>query len=277
MFLQFAEEIPVIPFLQYVLWEHNRLSISEIGRLSDCSIFFEDIGIGEPILFLHSGYSRGIIAFSGQIQPFSHSYRCLLPDFRGHGRTRSENKDWDTPQICDDMAGFLNAIGIEKAHLIGYSLGGGVALHLAAKYPEMVRSITTIGCGGIADPTGADDFEPESLIQSNQLQLIELMKVQHAEAHGGDWQHHMRQSAQDWRRYPSLSENDWSKLAMPMLLIGGENDIFASHQRLLEMKACCPQAEIWVVPGGSHRPHMPMEQIKEVNLRILNFLKTNNS
>lgn len=47
-------------------------------------------------------------------------------------------------------------LGIGKTHLIGYSLSGGVALHLAAKYPEMVRSITTIGCGGIADPTGAD-------------------------------------------------------------------------------------------------------------------------
>ncbi len=141
-------------------------------QVKDCSIFYEDIGIGEPILFLHSGYSRGIIAFSGQIQPFFHSYRLLLPDFRGHGRTISEIKDWDTPKICDDMADFLRALGIEKAHLIGYSLGGAVALHLAAKYPDMVQSITTIGCGGIADPTGAEDFEPEALIRNNQSEFI---------------------------------------------------------------------------------------------------------
>ncbi len=242
--------------------------------VGDCSIFYEDIGIGDTVLFLHSAYSRGIIAFSGQIQPFFHTYRCLLPDFRGHGRTHSENRDWDKPRIADDMAGFIHALGIERIHLIGYSLGGGVALHLAAKFPEMVRSIITIGTGGAADPTGADDFEPEALIRNNQAEFIARIKAVHAEAHGGDWQHHMRQSVNDWRKYPLLSDEDWAKLTMPMLLIGGENDIFASPQKLLDMKKKCPQAEVWSVPGCGHRPHMPTEQVKEVNLRMLDFLRT---
>ncbi len=242
-------------------------------QVEDCSVFYEDIGIGQPILFLHSGYSRGIIAFGGQIQPFFHSYRLLLPDFRGHGRTRSGRREWDTPQICEDMVGFLSALGIEKVHLIGYSLGGGVALHLAAKYPHMVHSITTIGCGGIADPIGADDYEPEALIRNNEKGFIELIKTLHADAHGGDWQQHVRQSALDWRRYPCLSEKDWTKLTMPMLLIGGENDIYASYEKLRDMQMRCPQAEILIVPGGGHHPHMPMDQIKEINTRILEFLQ----
>lgn len=242
------------------------------SQVGDCSVFYEDIGMGKPILFLHSGYSRGIIAFGGQIVPFFHSYRCLLPDFRGHGRTVSENKDWDTAVISEDMAAFIQGLGIEKVHLIGYSLGGGVALHLAAKHPEMVESITTIGCGGVIDSTGADDFEPEALIQNNQIDFIERIKVIHQEAHGGDWQHHMRQSVKDWKNYPNLSDGDWTKLTMPMFLIGGEKDTYASEERLLSMKKHCPQAEVWVVPGGSHRPHMPMEEGKEVNTRILKFL-----
>ncbi|WFR56665.1 alpha/beta hydrolase [Anaerocolumna sp. AGMB13025] len=242
-------------------------------QVGDCSVFYEDIGVGQPVLFLHSSYSRGIIAFGGQIQPFFHSYRCLLPDFRGHGRTKSEKKDWDTSKISEDMAGFLAALGIEKAHIIGYSLGGGVALHLAAKYPDLIQSITTIGCGGVADPTGADDFEPEALIRNNQQEFIERIKVIHGDAHGGDWEHHLRQSAKDWREYPNLSEEDWTKLTMPMLLIGGEKDIFASRDKLQNMKKRCPQAEIYIVPGASHRPHMPTEQVKEVNTEILNFLK----
>ena len=242
-------------------------------QVGDCLYFYEDIGIGEPILFLHSGYSRGIIAFSGQIQPFFHNYRCLFPDFRGHGRTCSENKNWDTPTIADDMAEFLRALHIQKAHLIGYSLGGGVALHLAAKHPQMVQSIITIGTGGTADPTGADDFEPEALKRNHQDELIQLMRIQHAEAHGGDWEHFMRQSARDWRLYPCLSEEDWAKLDMPMLLIGGENDTFASPQKLLDMQKKCSQAEIFNVPGGNHRPHMPTEQVQEVNNQMLAFLR----
>ncbi len=242
-------------------------------QVKDCSVFYEDIGTGDPVLFLHSGYSRGIIAFGGQIQPFFHTYRCLLPDFRGHGRTASENRDWDTPIIAEDMAGFLQALGIQKAHLIGYSLGGGVALHLAAKYPGLVKSIITIGCGGVADPAGSEDFTPEALILNHQDAVIERMKALHADAHCGDWQHHMRMSVRDWRLYPSLTEQDWSRLTMPMLLIGGENDGYASPQKLADMQRKCLQAEIYSVPGASHRPHMPTEQVKEVNGRMLDFLK----
>lgn len=52
--------------------------------INDLDIFYEEIGWGEPILFLHSGYSRGVLAFSGQIQPFyAAGYRCLYPDYRG--------------------------------------------------------------------------------------------------------------------------------------------------------------------------------------------------
>lgn len=242
-------------------------------KVRDCSIFYEDFGIGEPILFLHSGYSRGIIAFSGQIQPFFHSFRCLMPDFRGHGRTISENKDWDTQIIADDMIDFLKELQIEKVHLIGYSLGGGVALHMAAKYSHIIKSITVIGCSGIADSTGAKDYEPEALIHDKRWDFIELIKVTHAQAHGGDWEHHMRQSVRDWCRYPNLTEEDWSKLTMKMLCIAGENDTLVPRKRLTDIQKKCPRAQILIVPGYGHRPHMPTDNVKEVNQKILQFLQ----
>lgn len=242
-------------------------------QVGDCSIYHEEMGLGEPILFLHSGYSRGIIAFGGQIQPFFHRYRCLLPDFRGHGRTTSENPGWNTVIIAEDMVGFLDALSIERAHLIGYSLGGGVALHLAAQHPERVRTLTTIGCGGVADPAGSEYFEPEALLRNGQTEFIERIQSLHMDAHGGDWAQHMRQSVLDWRMYPNLSDEEWKKLAMPMFCIAGETDAYATPQRLADIKARCSQAKTWIVPGCGHRPHMPTENVREVNDRILAFLQ----
>lgn len=238
----------------------------------DCNVFYEDIGIGETILFLHSGYSRGIIAFSGQIQPFCNKYRLLLPDFRGHGRTTAENKDWDTAVIADDMAAFIRNMGLHQVHLIGYSLGGGVALHLASKYPELVKSMITIGCGGVPDGTGSEAYEPEELLRRNETDFIERIRVRNWEATGGDWRHHMEQSVRDWRMYPCLSEEDFEKLKMPIFFIAGELDAYATKERLLNLQRKVENSEVWIVPECGHRPHMPTEKVKEVNERIGSFL-----
>ena len=97
-------------------------------------------------MFLHGHFSRSLLAFSAQILPFSGNYRCLYPDFRGHGRTKCDSLVWSSRMIADDMAGFLDAMGIASAHLFGYSCGVYVGCYMAAKYPEKVKSLVTIGC-----------------------------------------------------------------------------------------------------------------------------------
>ena len=110
-------------------------------------------------MFLHSHFSRSLLAFSAQILLFSGNYRCLYPDFRGHGRTKCDSLAWNSRMIADDMAGFLDAMGIASAHLFGYSCGAYVGCYMAAKCPEKVRSLVTIGCpvffiNGEQDPFG---------------------------------------------------------------------------------------------------------------------------
>lgn len=105
-------------------------------KINDLDMFYEEFGRGEALLFFHSHFSRGLLAFSAQIQPFSAKYRCLYPDFRGHGRTRSGRLAWNSRMIADDMIGFLGALGISSAHLFGYSCGAYVECYMAAKYPE---------------------------------------------------------------------------------------------------------------------------------------------
>ena len=71
-------------------------------NFKDLNMYYEDMGCGEPILFLHSHFSRSLLAFGAQIQPFQGEYRCLFPDFRGHGRTKCESLEWDSecPSVC---------------------------------------------------------------------------------------------------------------------------------------------------------------------------------
>lgn len=101
------------------------------------------------MLFLHSHFSRRLLAFSAQIQPCSGKYRCLYPDFRGHGRTRCGSLAWNSRMITDDMAGVLDVLGILYEHLFGYSCDAYAGCYMAAKYPEKVKCLVTVGGGSL--------------------------------------------------------------------------------------------------------------------------------
>jgi pimeloyl-ACP methyl ester carboxylesterase len=244
-------------------------------RVNDLEIFYESMGVGEPVLFLHSAYSRGILAFSCQILDFQQAYTCYFPDFRGHGRTKCTSLEWNTPRLAEDMLGFLDALHISRAHLFGYSLGGNVALYMAAQAPERVATLTTIGCSGFADPQGADDFEAEALIKNGQYSIIEHMKANHVEAHRGAWEEFMHQSAEDWRLYPQLTPEQLKQIRSPAFFIGGETDGYATEKQLSTLSGLVEGSRYWSVPGCSHRPHMLREKAREVNDAVLQFLKEN--
>ncbi len=239
--------------------------------VNDMTLYYEELGHGETILFLHSHFSRGILAFGAQIQPFQGKYHCLFPDFRGHGRTVCDDLTWDSRRIADDMICFLDELKIDQAHLIGYSMGTYVGMYMASTYPKRIRSFTSIG-GSIAPvPKGSEDFLPEKLIERNDTAFIEDMRLRHMDAHKGNWQEFLRQTVADWREHPNMTDGQWEKIQCPVLFINGEFDPFGSCK---ELKEKCPHAKIYEVAGSGHRPHFVMEQGKEINKLILDFLET---
>lgn len=238
-------------------------------KINDLNMFYEEFGKGETVLFLHSHFSRGLLAFSGQILPFAGHYSCLYPDFRGHGRTMCDNLDWNSRMIADDMANFLDALEIKSAHLIGYSCGAYVGCYMAAKYLEKVKSFITIGGGAYPRVDGAENFLPENLISSSETDFIEDMKFRHHEAHKGDWKTYLKKTIIDWKSHPSLTEEEWARIKCPTFFINGENDPFGTCAELQEK---VPNAKVYEVKYVGHHPHFVGEQIEEINAMMLEFL-----
>ncbi|CAG7604349.1 Putative aminoacrylate hydrolase RutD [Paenibacillus solanacearum] len=244
-------------------------------RVNDLDMFYEKMGSGEPVIFLHSGYSRGILAFASQMLDFQKQYTCYFPDFRGHGRTKCESLEWSTPQLADDVVTFMNRLNIDKAHLIGYSLGANVGLYMAVFSPDKAATLSTIGTSGFCDPTGVEQFEPEWLMAKGKQQTIDQMTERHEEAHRGNWQEFMRQSAKDWRLYPQLSTEQLSSIQCPALFITGEHDPFVGEERVQKLSSYVEGSSYMMVPGGSHRPHMAREYPVQVNDAMLDFIASN--
>ncbi|MDQ0878756.1 pimeloyl-ACP methyl ester carboxylesterase [Paenibacillus sp. V4I3] len=246
-------------------------------QFHNLEMYYEQMGTGDPVLFLHSGFSRGILAFASQILDFQRKYTCYFPDFRGHGRTQSYSLEWSTPRHVEDIIEFMDQLHISNAHVIGYGMGGGVALHCAVSHPHRIASLTSIGQCGFVASKRSEEFEPEWLLQNGHNDFINSMIERHMDAHQGNWQEFLRQKVKDWRTYPRLNDEELSSIACPILFIAGQYDELAPEDDLKRSAALIHNSRYVIVPGSSHRPHMNGENPVFVNDTILNFIETQHS
>ena len=99
---------------------------------------------GDAIIFLHFGGSN-LMMWQRVLPYFQNNYRLIMPDLRGHGRSDAPQGSYHIDEMAQDIAALMNALGIEKAHILGSSLGAEVGLSLAARFPEKALSLICEG------------------------------------------------------------------------------------------------------------------------------------
>ena len=118
----------------------------------DIQHFYIEKGQGEPLILLHgNGENSGY--FKSQIDAFSACYHVYALDTRGHGRTPRGEKPFTIRQFADDLLGFMDGHQIKKAHLLGFSDGGNIAMIFAMRYPErtgcLILNGTSLNARGV--------------------------------------------------------------------------------------------------------------------------------
>ena len=97
-------------------------------------------GKGPPLVLLHGGVG-GIEMFGPNLAALAQDRRIIAVDLQGHGRTADIDRPLRYELMADDVAGLLKQLGVGKADIMGYSLGGGVALQTAIRHPDVVRKL----------------------------------------------------------------------------------------------------------------------------------------
>jgi pimeloyl-ACP methyl ester carboxylesterase len=110
----------------------------------DIEHFFLEKGRGTPLILLH-GNGENCEYFRGQLDVFAERYHVYALDTRGHGKTPRGDAPFTIRQFADDLLGFMDAHQIEKAHLLGFSDGGNIALVFALAHPERVDRLILNG------------------------------------------------------------------------------------------------------------------------------------
>ena len=108
-----------------------------IAEVNGLQMYYELHGEGSPVVLLHGGLGSGEM-FGPVLTLLAEQHRVVLVDLQGHGRTADIDRPLDLHAMADDVAALIDHLGIVGADVVGYSLGGGVALQTAVRHPEKV-------------------------------------------------------------------------------------------------------------------------------------------
>lgn len=186
----------------------------------------------EVVLLLHGGYSESTPLLD-RLAPLKDRYRLVAFDRRGHGKTADTDEPFHYDTMADEAVAVLEYLGA-PAHVVGYSDGGGVALCLARKRPDLIRTMVLIGAGfhhsGLI-PDWIDESDPqyEAMLTTPYAVKEKVM----------------------YTTEPTFTVEDLHDMRMPVLVLVGDDDcIELSHT--VELYHALPNAQLAVVPGASH-------------------------
>lgn len=110
-------------------------------KANTITINYEQQGSGEPLVLIPY-LAADCACYAFQVAEYAKHFTCIAMDLRGAGESDKPAGPYSTELFADDVAGFMQAIGVQSAHVAGLSLGGATGMWLAAKYPEKVKSLS---------------------------------------------------------------------------------------------------------------------------------------
>ena len=135
-------------------------------------MYYEIHGAGQPLVLIHGGVV-GITMFGKNVDALARDREVIAVELQGHGRTADVDRPLSYESMADDIAGLVKYLGLERVDVMGYSLGGGVALQVAIRHPEAVRKLVVVSA-----PCKRQGMYPEVLKAMEQMGpgAAEMMK-----------------------------------------------------------------------------------------------------
>lgn len=225
-------------------------------------MYYEVSGEGDPLVVLHGAYMN--IPTMGDIIPkLAESHKVYALEFQGHGRTTDIDRPITNQNLADDVAGFMDAVGLAKADIFGYSMGATAGLQLAIRHPEKVDKLVAASVA-----YDVEGWQPAFLDFIPQMTVDMLVGMPFVEDY--------RTLAADPDGFPALAakliqlekepmawEDDVRALTTPVLIISGDSDVVTLEHsvamfRLLgggemgDMGKPLPASRLAVLPATSH-------------------------
>ena len=152
-------------------WTSDATGTGEYASVNGIDLYYETHGSGRPLVLLHGGLGSGEM-FGPVLPSFSDHHQVVLVDLQGHGRTADIDRPIDVRLMADDVAALIEHLGLDDVDLVGYSLGGGVALQTAIRHPERVRRLVAASANVRRDATYADILAQQGQVSAAAMEFM---------------------------------------------------------------------------------------------------------
>lgn len=258
-------------------------------------LYFEETGDGTPVLFVHE-FAGDYRSWEPQVRELSRRYRCITYNARGYppSDVPDEPERYSQARAVEDIRCVLDHLGIERAHIVGLSMGGFATLHFGLTHPGRARSLLIAGCGYGAERDQRERFRAEATVIAERLEregmgafarqyALGPTRVQFQNKDPRGWQEFADQLAEHSSRGSALTqlgvqrerpsvfdlEEEMKRLTVPTLIVTGDED----HPCLLPnvfMKRTIPSAGLLVIPNAGHA--INLEEPAAFNRALADFL-----
>jgi pimeloyl-ACP methyl ester carboxylesterase len=136
-------------------WTSEAMGSGQYAEVNGINLYYETHGAGQPMMLLHGGLASSEM-FGPILPTLADHHQVIAVDLQGHGRTADIDRPIELGLIADDIAALIDHLGLDRPDVVGYSFGGGVALHTAVKYPAKVRKLVMAAANIRPDAIYAD-------------------------------------------------------------------------------------------------------------------------
>lgn len=224
----------------------------------EIQLYTVEAGDGFPFILLH-GNGEEHSYFRHQIEFFSQYYHVYAPDTRGHGRTPRGEAPFTIRQFADDLREWMLSASIAKAHLLGFSDGGNIALCFALQYPELVEKLVIDGANLF--PAGVKPSVQRGIEMGYRLACRFARRSEKARLHA--------ELLGLMVNEPNIRPQELQSIAAPTLVMAGTNDmILETHTRLIADSL--PNSKLLFIPGDHF---IAAKNPAKFNQAVLHFLQ----
>lgn len=183
------------------------------ASVGEYEIYYVDEGSGFPVVLIH-GLAGDHAAWAAPMKSWTRDHRVIAFDNRGAGRSTQVDEPISTEDMAGDTLALMDRLGVERAHVIGRSMGGAIAQHMALRAPERVHTLVVLASFARLDSIGVR-------VLTNMREVLEWRD---------DWADHARHSVQNFVSPAFFCENP-ETIAQIESLIGGETRLPACYVR----------------------------------------------